>query len=308
MTNITETGNCTTIQEFYCVRCYEPYQKIFILAANIPLSFTAFLGNILIIAALQKVSSSLHSASRILFRSLAVTDLCVGLITQPLFVSYIITTQDSEGCYYLKIFLYAIGVVFSAVSCLTLAAISVDRLLTLSLGLRYRHVVTLRRVRVIVISFWFYCGAIAGIFIHNQHVAQAFTCLTLLLCVITSTFCYAKIFFELRHHQAQVQSHVSKRQTNEGRKPLNIARYKKTVSSAWWVQLTLVACYLPFGTTVAIFAMTGLSTSSFDFAWDVSLSFLMLNSTLNPFLYCWKMKKVRRAAKETVKMIYCSSS
>ena len=281
MTNLTETGNCTTIQELYCVRRYEPYQKIFILAANIPLSVTAFLGNILIIAALQKVFTSLHSASRILFRSLAVTDLCVGLITQPLFVSYIVTTQDSEGCYYFKIFLYAIGVVFSAVSCLTLAAISVDRLLTLSLGLRYRHVVTLRRVRVIVISFWFYCGAIAGIFIHNQHVAQAFTCLTVLLCVITSTFCYAKIFFELRHHQAQVQSHVSQRQTNEGGKPLNIARYKKTVSSALWVQLTLVACYLPFGTTVAIFAMTGLSTPSFDFAWDVSLSFLMLNSTLN---------------------------
>ena len=290
------------------MRPYEPYQKIFILAANIPLSVTAFLGNILIIAALQKVSTCLHSASRILFRSLAVTDLCVGLVTQPLFVSYIIITQDSERCYYLKLFLYAIGVVFSAVSCLTLAAISVDRLLAVSLELRYRHVVTLRRVRVIVISFWFYCGAIAGIFIHNQHVAQAFSCLTLLLCVIASTFCYAKIFLKLRHHQVQVQSHVSQRQTNERGKPLNIARYKKTVSSALWVQLTLVACYLPFGIAVAIFAMTGLSSPSFDFSWDVSLSFLMLNSTLNPFLYCWKMKEVRRAAKDTVEKIYCSSS
>ena len=309
MTNLTGNGNCTTvIPELYCVRRYESHQTIFILAANIPLSVTAFLGNILIIAALQKVSRSLHSASRILFRSLAVTDLCVGLITQPLFVSHLISTQHSKRCFYLKLFLYAIGIVFSGLSCLILVAISVDRLLALSLGLRYRHLVTLRRVRVIVIIFWFYCSAIAGIFVYNLHVAQALACLTLLLCVVTSTFCYARIYLKLRHHQTQVQSHVPQGQTNKGGKPLNIARYKKTVSSALWVQLTLVACYLPSGIVVAVFAMTGLSSPFFDFAWDVSLSFLMLNSTLNPFLYCWKMKEVRRAAKDTVKKICCSSS
>ena len=98
MTNLTENGHCTASQEFFCVRRYELYQKIFILAANIPLLVTSFLGNILIIAALQKVSTCLHSASRTLFRSLEVTDLCVGLVTQPLFVSYIIITQDSERC------------------------------------------------------------------------------------------------------------------------------------------------------------------------------------------------------------------
>ena len=89
---------------------------------------------------------------------------------------------------------------------------------------------------------------------------------------------------------------------------MNIARYKKTVSSVLWVQLTLVACYLPFGIAVAIFAITGLSTPSFDLAWDLSLSSVMLNSTLNPFLYCWKMKEVSKAAKDVLKKMYCSSS
>ena len=42
---------------------------------------------------------------------------------------------------------------FYGVSVLTSAAISVDRLLALLLGLRYRHVVTLRRVRVVIICF-----------------------------------------------------------------------------------------------------------------------------------------------------------
>jgi len=40
------------------------------------------------------------------------------------------------------------------VSVSTSTAISVNRLLALLLGLRYRHVLTLRRVRVVLICFW----------------------------------------------------------------------------------------------------------------------------------------------------------
>ena len=308
MANLAENGNYTTVQALRCVpRRYGLYEKIFILAANIPLSGTAFLGNILIIAALQKVSVSFHSPSRALFLCLAVTDLCVGLITQPLLVSYLISIEHSEHCYYLRIIFYTVGALFSAVSGLTLAAISIDRLLALSLGLRYRHVVTLRRVRVIVISFWFCCCSAAVIFIYSEHVQQALASSMVILCVLTSTFCYTKIYLKLRHHQTQVQSHVHQgQQLNEGDTLLNIARYKRTVSSALWVQITLVACYLPFSIAIAIFAITGLSTPSFDFAWDVSSSFLLLNSTLNPVLYCWKMKEVRQAVKNMIKKIYCS--
>lgn len=309
MANLTGKLNHTTIQEWSCAtRRYGIDEKIFIVALNILLSPTAFLGNILIVVALQKVSTSLHLPSRLLFRCLAVTDLCVGLTAQPLIVSYLMSADNSKRCYYFRILFYTIGGYFSAVSCLTLAAISIDRLLALLFGLRYRQVVTLRRVRVVVMICWFCCGSVVAVFIYSEHIAQAFTSLILLLCVVASTFCYTKIYLKLRHQQNQVQDFVHRGRTKKGGTPLNIARYKKTVSSALWLQMTLVVCYLPFGIAVAIFAITGLSTPSFDFAWDVSFSFLMLNSTLNPFLYCWKMKGVRKAVKDTVKKIYCSSS
>ena len=155
---------------------------------------------------------------------------------------------------------------------------------------------------------WFCCGSVVLVFMYSENLAQAFTSLILFVCVVASTFCYTKIFLTLRHQRNQVQDFVHRGRTKNGGKPLNIARYRKTVSSALWLQLTLVACYLPFGIGVAIFAMTGLSSPSFDFAWDVSLSCVLLNSTLNPFLYCWKMKEVRQAVKNTVKKICCSSS
>ena len=42
-------------------------------------------------------------------------------------------------------------------------AISVDRLLALKLGLRYRHVVTLRRVRAVVTRVWL-TGSLGGLY------------------------------------------------------------------------------------------------------------------------------------------------
>ena len=134
---------------------YAAYQKQLILVVNITLFITAFLGNILIIIVLKRVSS-LRSASKLLLGCLASTDLCVGLITQPLFVAYILSPEHSMLCYYLSILFERLSVILGGVSVSTLTAISVERLLALLLGLRYRQVVTLRRVQSYVVMSWFF--------------------------------------------------------------------------------------------------------------------------------------------------------
>ena len=127
-----------------------PGVYIFFTALNTFLSITATLGNVLILVALRNVSS-IHPPTKLLFRCLAVTDLCVGLICQPLYVYWIIGGVIRELWYVYRAFY----VVLLTVSPLTSAAISVDRLLALLLGLRYRHVVTLCRVRVLIACVWF---------------------------------------------------------------------------------------------------------------------------------------------------------
>jgi len=64
--------------------------------------------------------------------------------------------------------------------------------------------------------------------------------------------------------------------------------------------VTLVACNLPFGVVMAIFAITGLSTTSLDLAWEATIVVAMLNSALNPFLYCWKIKEIRLSVKDCI--------
>ncbi|XP_078343723.1 melanocyte-stimulating hormone receptor-like [Oculina patagonica] len=306
MENFTGIGNST---KSLCTTGLNGTRlKIFIIVLNSIQAMTAFLGNVLIIVALQKVSS-LHPPSKRLLGCLASTDLCVGLIAQPFYVAFLTSPEHSERCHYLYILFNSISVIFGGVSLFTLTAISVDRLLALLLGLRYRQVVTLRKVQVFIIVSWLSSFAIAMIFFFNFHITISIICILMLLCVIISSLCYTKIYLTLRHHQAQLQDCMrnDQRQPNGGGVPLNIARYRKTVSSALWVQITLVACYLPY-TIVAILGITRVRTGLLNLAWEAAISLVMLNSTLNPFLYCWKMREIRQEVNSTIRQFWCSSS
>ena len=293
------------IPELLCLLdLIESHQKITISYLNVPFSITAFWGNVIIIVALQNVSS-LHQPSKLLLGCLASTDLCVGLITQPLFAIYLMSTEQPKRCYYTGVLSRTIGLIFSGVSLMTLTAISSDRLLALELGLRYRQVVTVRKACASVFTFWISNTAIAITYFYNPRVTLGIAGVEVLSCIVISTFCYTRIYIKLRHHQAQVQDNVLQGQPNGGANPLNIARYKKTVSSALWVQMTLLACYLPNGIVMAVQAISGLQTPSIKFTWAVTSFLVLFNSSLNPFLYCWKMKEVRQSVKDTFRQFCC---
>ena len=104
-TNLTDDENQKPLRELWCsaefirgVDC----ELIFLSAVNIFLSITAFLGNSLILVALHK-ETSLHPPSKLLYRNLAITDLCVGITGQPLNVTYwisVVTERwNSNICY-----------------------------------------------------------------------------------------------------------------------------------------------------------------------------------------------------------------
>ena len=307
MGNLTADENSTSAQQLVCsTGLYAVHLKIFISALNIPLCVTAFLGNALMILAIKKVSS-LRPPSKILFSCLATTDLCVGAITQPLYVIFLISREHSKLCVYVTVPLITIGLIFCGVSILTLTAISVDRLLALLLGLRYRQVVTLRRVRITVAIFWIFCTFIAATLTYSPRISGDMATVVLVLCTVTSTFCYSKIYYTLRHRQTQVHGRVQQGQVNGGGIPMNLARYRKIVSSALWLQMTLMACYFPELIIIFISRFHAL-TASIEFASAVGLTLFLLNSTLNPFLYCWKMREIRQAVKNTIGQFWCFSS
>ena len=174
---------------------------------------------------------------------------------------------------------------FFYASLFTLTAISVDRLLALLLGLRYRQVVSLKRTRFTIIAFWVLsAGCTTMRLFCNCHITSRYEAIVISLCLVISIFSHAKIFLTLRRHQNQVQDHVQQpNQTNQ----LNIARFSKVVSTALWLQFTLVVCYLP--RAVSIYLLTEPNIVAISY----TITLVFFNSSLNPILYWWKIDEVR---------------
>ena len=184
---------------------------------NIFLFITSCLGNALILIALHKVSS-IYPPTKLSFRCLAVTDLCVGLLVHPLFATdqlFRITEMSENDLYYVREVSRATNWIWCAVSVLTVTAISEDRLLALSLGLRYRHVVTLRRIRVAVICFWFIGASVGSIRIWRTDITFMLASVFLTLSLVTSIVCYTRIHLKLRHRQVQQTTFPKDKRTEE---------------------------------------------------------------------------------------------
>jgi len=123
--------------------------------------------------------------------------------------------------------------------------------------------------------------------------------------LVTSIFSYTKIFFALRHHQNQLKKNDNIHQPNQSDE-LNIARYRKAVCSALWLQFTLVACFLPRGIALALVSETAMSPTVF-LVNQYTIALVYLNSSLNTVLYCWKIEEVRQALKDTIRQGLCYS-
>ena len=134
---------------------FQQQLSICFLAVNILLSITAFARNSLILVALHK-ESCLHPPSKLLYRCLATTYLLVGLVAQPLHALCwrSVVQEQWSLCRYARNAGYITSNLLILVSLMTMTARSVDRLLALLLGLRYKQIVTLKRAYIIVTTFW----------------------------------------------------------------------------------------------------------------------------------------------------------
>lgn len=246
----------------------------------------------------------MYPATKVLYRCLAISDLFVGLVTEPTRVTHFLSVmlKHDKICQYTTVLGYVFGYSLSAVSLLTVTAISLDRLLALLLGLRYRQVVTSKRSFLAAAVIWIVPIVSTAMYFWNSRVTYWFSYVVISLCIVITAYSYTKIFVTLRQHQ--IQPHYNLRPDQESHTaPLNIATYKKAVSSSLWVQVTLGACYLPFVLIDAFFTQREASQSLYV-ARALAITLVYVNSSLNPILYCWKIAGVRRAVKELIGRLF----
>ncbi|CAH3038834.1 unnamed protein product [Porites lobata] len=264
---------------------------------NSILACMTVIGNILILTSLRK-TTRVHTASKALYCSLALSDLSVGVFVQPLFVVRLLVGKEGliDLCRIMGTIVNVAGVISVGVSLQTLSVISVDRVLAIRLKMRYKEVATISRIRAILAICWFFSTSHALTLFLSPALFSLFQILGIVMCVTVSTISYVIIFRSLRTLQLQVQNYGPGDEASTN--AFNVKRFKKSVSTALWVYASLLVCYLPFMFSVAARMSLGFGATFLAIQW-FTVSLLYMNSALNPVRYCWKIPE------EDAKVRYC---
>ena len=257
------------------------------------LSSTAIMLNIVTIYAIRR-TSSLSKTLKTLLLSLAFSDVGVGLFVQPLYtfslVKWLKLDRPSCNAYQVK---NISSIFFSAASFLGVVAVSVDRVLAVHLHLRYQELVTHKRVVTVAISIWVFSAFISLLVLWSSSATQNLVLVIAATGFIVSFVVCTRIYLTLRRHKKQIQSMQIQEIFQAGEKANFTALIKSTVG-LFYVYLVFLISYLPFSICIAVVRIYG-SSIAFRKVFIFSWTLIFLNSSLNPVIYCWKMRHIRRA-------------
>ena len=280
-----------------------------ICALNLFSSLVAILGNILIITALSK-TSSIPTNLKILFFSLAFSDLAVGLFAQLMNVAIIAVMLKitANGEHDFEIFcptilsLYNFFTFFLACASLfTVTAIAVDRLLSVSIHLRYQEIITERRVAMLSVLVWV-ASIVAGFtFISLPRNYRIVTVVAQCIGLLVTSCAYARIYNIVRYHKIQIRCQLQQTRSQSMRR--NQLRQQKSALDAFVVYVVFVICYLPHLIESVIFIMPGDVSFSVVVSTHATSLLLFMNSSLNPILYCWRYQEIRHNVKSALRKI-----
>ena len=266
---------------------------------NVFSALTAIVFNSITIQAIRK-TSSLPNPLKILLLSLAYSDLAVGLVAQPL---WIVTLSREEDTEVLCIIQYALA----NASFLGIMALNVDRFLAVHLHLRYRELVTYKRVLRLAILTWVLSALLSFIcylVTKNLNPFMNITIIVWSLCLIFLTVISCRLYFAVRVHTKQIQA-SQLNQTALSDELANAFRLRKSSVSSFYVNFVFLVCYLPFFCSLitGIFFKKAAFTNSqiWQELFLLSRTLMFINSCLNPVIYCWRMRDIRHAIKDILR-------
>ena len=229
--------------------------------------------------------------------SLAVSDLLVGLIAQPLYMSL----QTTEDLYVQKVSVM-MGYSLCGISLITITVITVDRFLALHYHMRYVTLVSESRVKYSLIIIWLISFLASVIAFWDARFRWVTVGSIIIICLIISTFSYIRIYRIVRRHQLHINTQQQAVHSSDTENNLNIARLKRSAMSTFVFYIALIICYFPM---YVLLALLGLSVKDLQTEWEFFYTAVFMNSSINPFLYCWRL---RTAVVKTARQMLCKQT
>ena len=276
------------------------------IVANIGLMFTAILGNVSILLSFV-FESSLRTTANYFLLGLALTDLGVGLVVHPLYISVMLSVYHNSVPHCTILVVYSISVSFLAgVSLLYIAMIGLDRRLAIHLHLRYRQIVTEKRSMIAQGAVWIINGLLCLVWLAGFQVYSTLAAVVVALSLIGTFAVYVKIYQVVKRHKAQIRDQMTVQLSEI--EVSRLKRLRKSAVNTLYVFFVFLLCYLPFFVATAINNMAKSSNTPAVLAYEFSATLMLSNSSLNPLMYCLRLRDFRTAVKKIYKRIFCLDS
>ena len=304
MENISMTLDVTTaiIPQWDNVYKYSVPLAVFgaVLTSLLPVFSIA--GSALLVTVIMKFPQLRQIPSNILLASLALSDLLIGLLIQPLFAAYSWCTMTSSSiCTSLMDINATVGMYFASVlmfsSSLNVAVITIDRYICIVESLRYISIVTKTRVIRTVIVSWLISAVLPAIRLFPSlqgTVLRVFQFLLLSAMLCINIFCYLRIFFISQRHKRHIISQL--RAVMQG--PI-----EQDFKSAKTVFIVVGAVFLSYTPLIVIQFLLHFDPlqDEVKIIHPFSVTIFLLNSSLNPLIIFCRSSKLRRFLRKLFK-------
>lgn len=281
-----------------------PY-AVFLTVLNILSSVVGTIGNTLVLMVIMK-SRTLNGATDYFIMSLAAADFLVTSTMQPMFLYHINFYTETDGTIF-DVILDITGYVSNLASIASMLVVTFDRLVAIRFPLKYKHILSRKKVVIVIITVWF-CSTLFGIFfrLYSLHAGLMWGISSLLLLGTLSSYPY---IFYVAHKQEKLSKHViiqivtsstnpSENSSPERRKRFRIFAEKKSAKTVAIVVGAFALSWLPILVYTQIKMKDFSNKNDFLPGFFIVYTMSLCNSACNPFIYCVRNQRYRTMLKK----------
>lgn len=264
-------------------------------------------GNLMVIlAVLVDPNKNLRSPFTLLVANLAVTDLIVGALVEPLSINT--HYRESMGLSIsMSWFSQSVYFLCCTASLLSLAALTVDRYLAITKPLWYRATASYKRVGFAASMVWILSCCFTSVFFFVGFVAYAFVFanITMFCTIFIFIFSYVRIFQYAKNQIASIDA-LTDGQAEHNKARQRAIEMENKLTKTYLIMLgVFVSCYIP--SCIMIYLMNLCHACSCELIhWlrDFHFVFITINSLINPFLYAFRLPNFKSAV---LRMFCCKT-